>query len=245
MNGKSMKRFGSKADIVRNFVHDLVFPKRCLGCNRFDNFICPECFELLGVKVNFCCPICNREMMLPSVCSDCSDKSSLEKLWVVSDYGNELTKKAIYLIKYNLYEQVSEVWDKLIVMYFEKERFWPNEALLVPVPLHRKRYLERGFNQSVLIGEIIEKIKGNSINDNIIKRTIYGKHQATLDYKARIRSMDSCFALAKSGISGIDLDREIVLIDDVYTTGATMQECARTLKRAGFQRVYGFAMARG
>lgn len=245
MNGKSMKQFGNKAVIARNFIYDLVFPKRCLSCNKFDDFVCSDCLHLLRVKANFCCPTCNREMILPSVCSDCFDKSSLEKLWVVSDYENELTKKAIHLIKYNFCEQVSEVWDRLIIMYFERERLWPKEALLVPVPLHKKRYLERGFNQSVLIGKIVERIKGNSINNNIIKRVLYGKHQATLDYKARIRSMDSCFALAQSGVSGIDLNREIILIDDVYTTGATMQECARTLKRAGFQRVYGFAMARG
>ncbi len=240
-----MTQFGSKISATIELAHDLIFPKKCLGCHKFDNFICNDCLEAISVKNNFCCPVCNREMVLPRVCAECAHESELDGLWIVSDYNDELAKQAIHLIKYNYCDEVSEIWNKLIAKYFFQERFWLDDALLLPVPLHRRRYLERGFNQSMIICEIINRIKGNAISDRIIKRKSYGRHQATLDFSERKNNIVGCFQMVVNTDCQKEPGKVIILVDDVYTTGATMAECARTLKMAGFGKIYGFAMARG
>jgi ComF family protein len=237
--------FGSSITALSELAHDLLFPKRCLGCHEFDNFICDKCLDSIIIKNNFCCPICNREIDFPTVCPNCVGESVISGLWVVSNYHNKLVKEVIHLIKYSYCDALSEVWEKMIMKYFERERFWPEEAILIPVPLHKRRYLERGFNQSIIIGNILNKVRGNNICDKIIARKRYGKHQAMLDVEKRKESIKGCFKLISDINWKEDLPKEVILVDDVYTTGATMQECARTLKGAGFEKIYGFAMARG
>lgn len=245
MNGRLMMRFGNRIIAYFGLLHAFLFPKRCLGCNKLDLFVCDSCLDLINIKNNFCCPVCNREMPYPKACDKCVEESLIDGLWVVSNYKDELVKKSIHLIKYNYCDEIGEVWEKMISRYFLQERFWLDDALLIPVPLHGRRYLERGFNQSMIVCNILNNLKRNDIGDNILVRKNYGKHQATLDFNKRKENVINCFRLTSNVDCRDYWQKEVILIDDVYTTGATMEECAKILKKAGFKRVYGFAMARG
>jgi ComF family protein len=165
-------------------------------------------------------------------------------LWIISDYDEKI-KKIISGIKYNFIEELAEYWDKLIEDYFKLKQDWPKEAILIPVPLHAKRLLERGFNQSELICEALARVYGNEIKTGIVWRAVNSKPQAKLKSAERKGNVRGIFKVNK----GIKIDKlrgkKIVLIDDVYTTGATMEECAKTLKEAGIKEIWGLALARG
>ncbi len=113
--------------------------------------------------------------------------------------------------------------------------------LLIPVPLHRSRLRQRGFNQTVILGNILKKKYHLPLHTNILQRTAHTLPQVTLPVKARKVNMRNAFKVKESqSVEG----KTILLLDDVYTTGATMNECARILKKSGASRVDGFVIAR-
>ena len=164
-------------------------------------------------------------------------------------YKNKISKKAIWAIKYSknqkilnkfsslLYEFILEnVTDEIAFSNF-------NNPLLLPIPMHKNNLRERGYNQSELIAKEIYKIdEGKNFNIELvalikIKET---PHQSTLKNKSeRLKNLKGCFS------ANIDLvkNRNIILIDDVITTGTTMNEATKTLREAGAKKVIGFSLA--
>ena len=114
-----------------------------------------------------------------------------------------------------------------------------NDYWLVPVPLHASRLNERGFNQAELLARSVAKTTGLQVV-NCIKRIRPTVSQTGLERSQRLTNVDGAFALTMPV-----LGQRIILVDDVITTGATMEECAGVLKRAGAERVWGLAVARG
>ena len=113
--------------------------------------------------------------------------------------------------------------------------------LLIPVPLHKSRLRQRGFNQTVILGNILKKKYHLPLRANILQRTTHTPPQVTLPVKERKANMRNAFKVNEPGsVEG----KTILLLDDVYTTGATMNECARILKKSGASRVDGFVIAR-
>ena len=118
--------------------------------------------------------------------------------------------------------------------------------LLVPVPLHRRRKRERGFNQSLELAEIVASHSPLKVADELV-RTRYTTMQASLSRKERLSNMSGAFRLTRRALRrGIFKDRAVLLVDDVFTTGSTAHECAGILKRdGGARKVAAFTVARG
>ena len=112
--------------------------------------------------------------------------------------------------------------------------------MIVPVPLHRRRYAERGFNQAELIAEALGRLLGQPVV-RLLKRTRPTRHQTLQTRLLRWQNVDGAFVVAPNAV--ID-GRPIIIVDDVTTTGATLAACARPLAAAGVQKIYGFAFAR-
>lgn len=110
---------------------------------------------------------------------------------------------------------------------------------IVPVPLHPKRQKWRGFNQSAVIGQILSKKIGLDYQE-ALKRTRYTKPQVELSGKDRRQNIRNAFSLTKSYI----LSPNVLLLDDVWTTGSTLKECAYVLKRGGAKKVWAITLAR-
>jgi ComF family protein len=110
---------------------------------------------------------------------------------------------------------------------------------IIPVPLHARRKRERGFNQSEIIAEIISEKLGLTINQNL-RRVIYTAQQAKLSGDERRKNLQGAFVW-----SGGQAPEKVLLVDDVFTTGATMQECAKVLKNCGVKTVSCLVLARG
>jgi ComF family protein len=112
--------------------------------------------------------------------------------------------------------------------------------LIVPVPLHFRRRYRRGYNQAELLGRAIARFTGLPLDPRALRRRRAGRRQLGLSRRERLRSLAGCFRAAPGRVR----DRTILLVDDVVTTGATLEACARALHDAGARRVVGCVLAR-
>ncbi len=129
----------------------------------------------------------------------------------------------------------------LLADYADREFLFSEFDLLVPVPLHRQRLRDRGFNQSLLLARRIAKIHSLPVDTAALQRIRHTQPQTELSGPERRKNIRQAFAVSRTGsISG----KRVLLIDDVFTTGATVQECAKTLLRAGAQQVDVLTLAR-
>jgi len=218
---------------------DLVFPQYCLGCGEEGKLLCRKCNDKLIVRPEKICPICKSA----DEQSNCPG-SPLDSLWALSHYHDYLVAGLVQKLKYEFHaDSVGDYWN----IYLRK--FWlrasaemNNSCLLIPVPLHRKRYLERGFNQSELIARELAGISGLPVSSDLLKRKIYNKPQVGLNGATRLDNIKGIFKVDHRFLSRF-WNKHLILIDDVYTTGSTMSECAKTLKSAGFKKVSGLVLA--
>ena len=118
--------------------------------------------------------------------------------------------------------------------------FLKNNPVVVPVPLHRNRLNERGFNQSLIIARTVSEIWHLELNDCLIRTKDTG-HQVGRTRAERLKALENAFSLTANSYR---LAPNVLLVDDVWTTGATMNECKKTLLKAGVSKVWGFVLAR-
>lgn len=239
MNGKLMKLDGFK---IRQFILDVLFPIKCLGCQKESEWLCEKCLGKLKLYNHYSCPHCDSPNANGAVCGYCQKIYHLDGLMVILE-NNQLTKQLINLVKYNFIVDLVECLEPKLTEYFNKNPWWRDFYVLAPVPLHQRRFLERGFNQSQIICEAIKKIKGNQINNLLLKKIKYHHPQVGLKAKKRQINVVGSFKVNLSLPS--DYNKTIVLVDDVYTTGSTLEECAKTLKAIGYQHVWGLVIIRG
>ena len=168
-------------------------------------------------------------------------KPEMEESFYIFDYKKDvIAKKAILALKYNWVKDLAETLN----VYIEKERDNIKKLefdLIIPMPLHKYRLRERGFNQSSLIAQKISEISGKEIREDVLIRKTYRKPQAEIKKRdAREKNIRNIFKV-------IDGDRitgkTILIVDDVATTGATLKECARVLKDSGALRIISFTLA--
>lgn len=190
-----------------------------------------------------------------------AERESAKWIFPLYDYRHPSIKKSLWFLKYKgkkrlanifaeiIYDKILEELSELSVM----ENF--REPILIPIPLSSKRYRERGFNQAQLICE--ELIKINNLRDsvdeklnlslekNILIKIKETEHQARIkDRRARLKNLIGSFAI-KNAEENVNLlkNKNIILIDDITTTGATLNEAKKTLKQAGARKVIAFTVA--
>jgi len=170
------------------------------------------------------------------VCQSCRNISYLDGLFSVGNYKDKTLVKIIETLKYKFVFELKSGLGVLIKDYLMERGNYFGDCVLVPVPLHRRRYQWRGFNQA----EIIADLLGGEVNNKVLKRIKNNKQQAKLSAQDRKKGIKDIFRVD----TNCQLKR-VILVDDVYTTGATMQECAKMLKESGVKEVLGFVVARG
>ncbi len=168
-----------------------------------------------------------------------TDVQFLDRLTSASSYDEEpLLKRAIQLFKY---KRIADLDADLALLLFQASDFLedPDDIVLCPVPLHWTRKFERGFNQSERLMELLAWEKGFSCA-HLLKRHRATGHQAHRKRGDRFTALDDAFSFVEK-----DIPARVVLIDDISTTGATLDVCAKVLKEAGVRRVEGLVVARG
>jgi len=230
-------------------IHDLLFPIKCLGCGKFQEFVCSFCFEKIELKKGFECAFCSSRTLNGEICPFCRNDSWLDYFWTAADYSNPLVKKMLWAYKYKFVRELRTPLSRLLLKFLEekeKNKFVENHAgqlLLVPMPIHRLRLNWRSYNQSELIAqELAEKIK-LEIAADVLLRVKNKKPQAEIKNKeersANIEGIFYCPTPERVN------NKIILLVDDVATTGSTLNQAAKTLRQAGALKVIGLVVAKG
>jgi ComF family protein len=173
-------------------------------------------------------------------CDNCKSRN-LDKILSATSFNNKITKEAIHKLKYGYIEDLSIPLSWLILNHLKIiDCQIDNSFILIPVPMHIKKKRKRGFNQSEEITKIISETTGIKLSTTLTK-TKETKPQMELNRKERIENIKNCFAVNdKKEIE----NKTVLLLDDVYTTGSTMEECAKILKENGAKEVWGITVAR-
>lgn len=229
-----------------NFLVELLFPRRCPVCDKpvdkMGRLICKPCKKKLEyVQAPFCMK-CGKKLRDDTVeyCVDC------EKAEHIFDRGRALyeyesVKEAVYRLKYENRQEYAEYFGKDLANHLgDMIKGWKPDVI-IPVPLHKDREKKRGFNQAALIARVLGKELKIPVDEKIIYRIKATTPQKELKGKERQNNLKNAF---KMGQNDVKL-KTIIVVDDIYTTGATMDEMALCLKRAGAKEVYCISMAVG
>jgi len=239
---------------IGNLALDCLFPKHCLGCNKEGSHLCDRCFASLPISKGITCFACGRRSTQGYACKACRKKSylKLSGLLVASDWNNPLLKQLIYAYKYNFLKELSTSLSIIASEYLRAyflDRLQSQEIIFVSVPLHPRRLAWRDFNQAELLTKTIGEILDIPIAEKILIRNRYTLPQAEIHNQVeRKLNLKEAFSLAKNLTQkNKDLlkNKIVILVDDVATTGATIQECAKILRPLSPKEIWGLVIARG
>jgi ComF family protein len=235
---------------------DFIFPKRCVGCGKIGKYFCDRCVSKIRIiKENEAiCPVCEKPAIDGATHPRCKTRYTIDGLTSFFRYDG-VVKKGIKTVKYRFVSDLAEEFVNLIPQLLFKQipdRHRNDKNILIPIPLHASRFRERGFNQAEIVGRIISKQLQIPMNPHILLRCKKTAPQVEMrDRKMRLKNMDGVFSLAQNPdtsslerLSVGKLNMHSILLDDVFTTGATMRDAASLLKRHGVKSVWGVTMAR-
>jgi ComF family protein len=216
-----------------NATLDLVFPPACGICGAEGSFLCRTCETKLRPALPPRCPRCWRTG--GGLCRACEHTSldGARALYVFEAGARAL----VYQLKYHFRYALAEPMGEHLALYLEREPL-PVD-LVVPVPLHRRRQRWRGFNQAELLGRVVAARTGLDLDQRLLRRRRSTIPQISQNGRQREENVRDAF-ICQQGVEG----RHVLLVDDVLTTGATIRECARTLRRAGAASVWALTFAR-
>lgn len=224
------------------FLIDLLFPKFCLGCGYIGVYLCPSCFKELKSTKNDVCLYCNKASLFGLTHPYCSKTLGIDGLMSIYHY-NPLLKKIIKNIKYRLATDIWQEFYKVIEpQVISKLGFYKklSQSLFIqPIPLSKLRYNERGFNQAKIISLFFQKLLLFPSIDSLIRREERLSQAQIKNKKIRYLNVKDVFSCTRF------VPENILLIDDVITSGSTVKEAARILKIAGAKKVYALALAKG
>jgi len=224
---------------LRRTALDLLFPCRCLGCAREGSLICPSCRQKMLEITSPVCPRCGTPQSNDILCPTCSNHHH-DIDGIRSPFRFEgVTRQATHQLKYKNLRAMAPTLAKLLGNYLDAHPV-PGE-ILVPVPLHRVRLRERGYNQSELLARKLGGIIGLPvIADCIIRRKNNPPQTRATSVDKRRSNVADAFTCRNHSLK----NKRVILIDDVATSGATLNACAATLKTAGAVSVWGLTLAR-
>ena len=243
------RKFGR--DFLSNGV-DLLYPKTCPICNhKTSDHFCSDCWDKIEFIKPPLCPKCGRPFASDislsyspdHLCSECRDtKTYFDRAAAVGAYEGTLAE-AIHLFKYRHKKGLGRALGRIMVEHISSNPslFTLPSIIAIPVPLHPKRLREREFNQSLILTKEISNVFKIPILVDNLHRILWTRPQIELKGEERLVNVKGAFALKNH--KAIE-DKSILLIDDVYTTGATVRECSKVLKKAGAKEVYVFTLAR-
>jgi len=237
-----MPNIGSRTKLIYAFLLDLFFPNKCLGCGKYGEIICFDCAKEISIIKTTTCPECGRISHSGQYCRSCKSNHrniALKGIIVGAHYDSGPLKEMIHHFKYSGYLSLSEQLAEIICNQLSNIS-GVKEFVVVPVPLYISRKNRRGFNQSELLARYISSRFNISGCDALI-RTRDTRPQIGLPRAKRLNNLEGAFSC--QDIEFV-FGRKILLIDDVTTTGATLNECAKALKDTGAKEVWGAVIAR-
>lgn len=224
---------------LKGMALDFFFPQWCIGCGKVGDLLCPSCYRSLHRILPPLCPRCGRPQPSGVLCPACvSWQASVDGIRSPFRFDG-LMRSAIHQLKYKNLRSLALPLAKLLNDYLNNNSV-PGE-IIVPVPLHPKRLRERGYNQSSLLAKELGKLTTIPIVNNCLARERYASPQARTSTVGERRSnVADAFICRDSRLR----NKQVLLLDDVSTSGATLDACAAVLKAAGANSVWGLVLAR-
>ena len=211
-----------------NFLLELFFPKFCFGCQKEGNYLCPDCKSTLEISRSH------------EICSS----QNLKDLYCALDYRNPLLKNLIQKFKYEPFvKELSPTLSSLIIEHLQLLDNKPSfkDFTIIPVPLEKRKLKGRGFNQAEEISKELSSFLAIPLIPNCLIKTKETIPQVELTTETRKENIKGTFSYQHPELVK---EKKILLVDDVYTTGSTMEEAARVLREAGAKEIIGIVIAR-
>ena len=229
--------------MMLELILDLIYPPRCIVCNDIfefgtRKFLCDECKNLIAPINSKRCEKCSRPIEFGNLCSICArnhEKIFFDKNFSIFIY-DDVISDLIHRFKFKNHPAIGKALSTIIAN--EINFAIPQKIdCIIPVPIHRIRKRERGFNQSEILAKKLAQKLQISLRTDLLKRIRNTKPQWALDYHERKRNLIDAFSC--KNVSG----KNIILFDDIFTTGTTINECSKVLKSAGANYILSLTLA--
>ncbi len=233
--------------VAKTFALDLLFPTACAGCGCEGAYLCDPCAADIPMYAPACF-VCKK--LVPSqgnapagkTCTPCRKKSRIYSSFSPFSYGAGPIKTLIHDLKYRRVRGNAEILGALLYRAIAYHGvILSRDSLIIPIPLHPARRRTRGFNQSRLIADVLGAKLGITVRPDLLKKIKNTRPQMELPREERLKNVTGAFAMSDTATVR---NRTCILIDDVKTTGATLESAARTLRAAGAKRIWALTIAR-
>jgi ComF family protein len=226
---------------------DIIFPRRCPVCDEIlmgcDGWIHEGCKRKIEyVKEPFCMK-CGKSVRLErrEYCHDCLNKKHYFDRGVSAFIYEKEMKKSIYRFKYKNRREYGEFYVNEILSRTKDIICSWNPEVIIPIPLHKRKMIQRGYNQAEIIGKGISRELGINMEKGLVRRINETLPQKGLSVSERKKNLEKAFKIH----SDIVKYNKILLVDDIYTTGSTMDACGKALKEKGVAEVYFVTLSIG
>jgi ComF family protein len=246
MSTAQRRRLLAWRNIIRTWTAagvDLLFPPTCVACGRAGYRICPGCAQLVLPTPQTICRRCGRAQAAQvDRCNHCTDDAAfpLQRARAAALHASPL-REWIHLLKYEGRRDLAPLLARYLVAALDQpdwREIIPRLDAVAPVPLHGERLRERGYNQAELLAQALCERRRLPLRVDLVQRSKLTRSQVGLNRAERKENVKDAFT-ASTDCQGL----HVLLIDDVYTTGATLCACAAALLKAGAVAVYALALA--
>ncbi|MFH0779896.1 MAG: ComF family protein [Parcubacteria group bacterium] len=222
---------------------DYVFPKECFACKKEGEYLCSECFSRLELIDKFTCFICNGPETEKGVCEKCATETGIDRIIIAAKYRNNVAGQIVESFKYDFVQDLASILVKILEKQINRRGLasFMHQQILLPVPLHKKRLAERGFNQAEELAKGIGALYDCLIENELLNRVKNTGQQAKLSRSERFSNIENAF----QGNLKTAVPERVVLVDDVLTSGATFIQAAKALRQAGVKEIACLAVCHG
>lgn len=233
---------------------DVIYPIKCINCGKFPGhlkkeYLCDSCTRKLPIRKTLECIGCKSGNTAGKTCINCRTSNYIDQLLIVSDYNNPVVVNLIKCLKYKFVKEMTGPISFLIKKYVymlskdKKLNLLEEKPVITSVPLESRRLNWRGFNQAELIAESLGDTLQINPHNGLLSKIKSTKPQAEINERQKRLEIpvDTFKVKDNTAIHG----QTIIIVDDVCTTGATLNACARVLKESGAKKIIGFVVARG
>lgn len=235
---------------LKDDILDLVYPQSCSICRkplgRGEKDVCEGCWKTLAILPAPFCPYCksfleDEKTVFEHRCVYLS-KPEDRKIFTARSLGtfDDYYQKLIHRFKYDKKIPLGKRLAQSLGQIVAQDEDFASCDLVIPVPLHRARHRERGFNQSEVLAEGVSQAINLPLVKDILKRKKNTKDQTYLNAQQRTENVRDAFMVIQPERIN---ERDVILVDDVITTGATLNECTRMLQKAGAKRIFAVTLA--
>lgn len=229
---------------VLSKILDLFFPRHCTICDKIitdREGVCDSCKKDIRFLTGAVCMVCGKRLNKEeTACYDCNRKNH-EFIRNYSVFEYPVIRESLYRFKYKGRAEYARYYAEAAYrLHGEKLRLLQADAI-IPVPLHKNRYRKRGYNQAEEFAKELSLLLNVPVKRDLVKRVKSTKALKNLDVAGRQNNLKKAFLIMQNDVKL----KTIILVDDIYTTGATLDEISRVCKESGVENIYSLTVAVG